>query len=1045
MTLFTKGHQQMKTIKLIRPYTGKLTLNERRTKFLEDTLNYHARMTSLFYNLSQAVCGAVSYQDIYEFIDKKETDKYEAIFLFQPVEQTTAHKSCIVQHQDLLKLYTQYTGKTPTPKVSHYLTSKLDEKYCWQDNRKLFNKMASEIGITNEQFSNYAHGILSNNLFIAREADQAAANLVSNLFGTGTKAPKAARLDILFKTNQTLPKITKPTKYHELQQAIVQATGENSIQAVLTKFGQKGATTKLQAVLKESPNTTLDDKTFTSIQKKLHKDEETYRNKIDIPHKQEVGSFIRDYSDRFCDFNYKPIIEAFKAALADIQSKCSNNLRVIESKDKLYNDFANVDPAVQPMINILQAHIHTLPEPYAPYTHSFGDLQSLFDDLNNGISAVDAIEECINNTDNFSRKPDENWLRVVAPHYHSNTADQTFKAVKYLFAKQQYEQRKPFPFVATNLPATWGKSNIPGSINRPHDQLNGTFNGQRPNMWLTALILDGRTWVNHHLCFASSRYFEEVYFYNHELPTKNETRNPKFGFKLISNLSPEAKEIVRNSGNRKKAAKAIERIKANSTHNVRWDDDTSFQLQKKDNKLVVTINHRIIANHLEGQIKKGDLYVACPNTLFDTFKVGDKILGQDVNQNAATANAVYEVAPQGPNTFPWHGKHLKLVETCQSTMPYKTKQAIINDALSYDGVDVRDPNGLKELKTLCETFITPFINEKLNKNKSRAFRCEKLYTFTKLYMRLIKNTMNENKSRLDLFRQHLQHILFEHHLSPLRLHGISMNGLDASRATKGAISSYFDLLGHKTDPQRHSADKALFVAGQNLINNQTRRRDQRVKVETSITMRLAHKHKVKAIVLEADLPSTTTGTSKSQNNTRLDWCAKKSAERKIQSANCAEIYACAINPCHTSHQNPFVHSTQNPNLRPRFAEVTKGRLADWQLKNIQSNLKSRKTTGTAVYYQTAAVLFCQHHGLTDKDVLKMKYPSELDAKIKEKDYLIPQKGGRVYISTYPVTSCAKPSRIDWFGKNQYECDADAVAAVNIILKVSAQMPKAKKS
>lgn len=1013
-----------KEIKVVRPYTAKLAATGDRLKYLQETFAYLKSLEHRMYNFIASLCGGMDKSLVRKFYaeeSKEKEDVFLAMLLFRvvPINMTTTNN--YISPKNLAKLYQKYTGLTPNQSVDDYFSSNIDvTTYAWQDCRSLFESMAKATGLTTTELTDFLKAYISHGVFIGCD-EKAARNAICQLFGEGKKSDTANKAKMC---EQTLKALESSKTWEELRTNILKLSGNNTANEFANNYGTSNSTA---VYLVSGSETGLISDSIRKVKiTKLIQDYKKHSGKIPLPHVAKIRQYIVNGST--VPYNYDVVVMAYRNAIAETNSKFSNNINYVVSKAKIREEIESKEKENVNLINavtVIHKWMQSMPEEnrYIPAPYHFGPLAELFDSLPRTTNVEQTIDQFIeDNSDNFNRRPVKSLLATIAPHHKDMQAKDFIDASFVMKLSEKYNKLSSHPYLSGNNPYTWGpQSAIYGYVTPPLHLLGKAkiLAGSNPTMWVEATLLDKGNWIKHHLPFGNSRYFEEIYYTDPSLPTKKEARIPKHGFTLKNDISDEAKKEASLNPNRNKAAITVARIKANSTYNVEWDDTTSFNIRQVDGEFYITVNHR----HKTTPVK--------------ALNIGDRILGFDQNQTAATTYSIIELSNEGPDTIPYKGNHYRFIKSGKITH-YIQSGKNSYDKLEYLGLPIDGNSEHKkvfdEYKVRCKNFIKSLKDQELYEEyTNKVHNKSNITPFFEAYASMLNKVMR--KVGPAKTRHELKRFLLDESLNPISYGSLAMSSIRALRKTMSLINAYFSLsLANRdaagknvspTDVQKEKFDSVLYQLHGKIYKKLVNKRKERVRVQSSKIIRLCVENNVKLVRGEGGLPIAESKGSKQQNATRMDWCARVMAEYVFWGTQVMGIQYEEAPTEYTSHQNPFVHVPNlNVDMRPRYDMVSIKDIKPYHIENLKKYARSKKDSGTAVYYRSATLELCKN---LDIDLAKVKYPSDLASTIGDKTILVPKKGGRVYVATHPITSQAKPYN------GQYVCDADEVAACNIIL------------
>jgi hypothetical protein len=799
---------------------------------------------------------------------------------------------------------------------------------------------------------------------------------------------------------------------------VLNTLGHKTIEDCVNDYGAIGAKSAFRLFMESKEIGPITSEQLTTKIKKFREDHKKNSIKKQLPHVEKVrNALLSQFKEQYLPSAWA---EAWCNIMGEFNSKLSNNNNFIDQKTEMVNDCDNIkksNPQLDKAVNMLDEWKYkNWDDNSAIHPYHIGDLKKLmaiFNINNEGTfdERFSASWEQFSTSLEYGEKPP---VRDLLAHIIKNMNDLTYtdviNAAKFLKLQDNIRNKYPHPFVMPNKGCTFGKDNLWGEINDPTAKIKSTEEvaGQRPMMWLTAKLLDNGKWVEHHIPFASSRYFAEVYYTNPALPTLPIARDGKHSYKLTKTIDANtAKTLVNNP--RDKAAKLIARTKANTTHNVKWIKPT-FRIQKENKQFVITINHRHPC-------------ITPPKEII----LGDRILSFDQNETAPTAFSILEKTTKGTE---FCGHHIKVLKTGMLEAKIKTSKKSI-DAFTYMGPMEDDhASGFPTLLNICEKFISENGDEKDKSFSSRKLTFKRsLYFFHGSHFDLLKKMIRKAKNdpkKLKLVRIHINEILFNSNLSPIKLHSLSIHSMENTKKVIAAISCYMNVHEWKTIDEQKNADITLYNAKEKLYNNLVNRRKERVKVTAGMLIRLARENNCRFMVGEAELPTQQQGKSKKNNNSKQDWCARDIAKRCEDMCEVVGIKWNGVRPHNTSHQNPFIYeNTSGQQMRCRYSLVKKSEMTDKMAEKIR-NILHAEPVGTTAYYREGILEFAKHHGL-DLGMMKKRRDAKYYDNLPD-EFLLPTRGGRIYLSENQLDG---NETIVINGKKYFVNQADQVAAVNI--------------
>lgn len=997
---------------VVRPFNGKVTATSKRLAYLEETFHYLEKAAGGVSTLFAALGSYLDATTISNLI-KRNQDLAVVVFRYHVVPKSEAHTLPV--GTDMVSRFVDDYGMEPNEFQRAYLDSPIDqEKYCWQDNRDVGCWLAEQLGVTDCDMKAIAITFYNNQMLYDCVKGTGSGNAVSLLFGSGKKSDYSMKGVIAGKSASVLAKY-RPATYQDARKMILEANGFTSLKDLVTAYGVTGRSSALQIFMEGIESGPISSKTLDARIKKFTEDSERNGRKNLVPHAEAIrnwlieqaGSGVENYQMAWC--------EVYGNVSADWNAKVESNFNFVAEKVKALTELSNIQkstPDLGKALKLFEDYLATCQDEFVIAPYHFSVLEEVRIEMATGREFNDAYEEALNSLDMDSKIPIQPLCKFLIERGGSISFDTFKSAAKYLKTQSKISGRYPHPFVTGNQGFTFGPKNIWAAINDPMmAYADGRIAGGSAMMWVTATLLDGGKWVPHHIPFANTRYFEEVYASKKGLSVLPCARDGKHSFKLGNNLSAERVEKVKKGG-RTKATKAQERILNNLTHNVQFDSSTTFIIRRQEESFVICVNHR----HPAPLMKK-------------EMEIGDKMIGIDQNQTAPTTYAIVERVASGGTVR--NGKNYVVRAMGSIASLQKTRGGEV-DVLSYMGIDLSESeNGFQALWDECFDMVTKYGSENdVKYYRSTAAWANRLYTWQKMYFKLLKQLMRRAKpEQMDHFRLHLQSLLFHSNLSPLHRHSLALTSLDATKVTRNCIHSYFSLLEMKTVEERMAGDKPLYGVLEKLYAGLVERRKERTKLTAGLLIRLCNEHGVQFAAIEGNLPVQEEGKSKSLNNTQQDWTARELEKRFKEMAEVTGIKAEAVLPHYTSHQDPFVYIKNTKKMRCRWNWRTTKTFTDRDALSIRRIL-SKPETGTNLYYQKGLKAFASKHKLDIMEMRKRKDAQWYLERIDDESFLVPMKFGRVYLSSVKL---AGKETVDMGGEILYLNDADQVAALNVLL------------
>ncbi len=248
----------------------------------------------------------------------------------------------------------------------------------------------------------------------------------------------------------------------------------------------------------------------------------------------------------------------------------------------------------------------------------------------------------------------------------------------------------------------------------------------------------------------------------------------------------------------------------------------------------------------------------------------------------------------------------------------------------------------------------------------------------------------------------------------------------------------------KEEYEQESFDSDFFRLMKSIEDKRVRKRKEKSSRISSAVLQIARENNVKSLCVEGDLPTSTKKTKPKQNQKSIDWCARAVVKKLNDGCKVLGINLQAIDPRDTSHLDPFVYYGKKSTKVGKEARYTivepsnikeymTKKFADWHQGVSRKPKKGDVQTSTTVpLYQEALRQFASHYELDFDSLPKMKFYDLAKILGDHEKVIIPCRGGRAYLSTYPVTKDS--SKINFNGRERWYNESDVVAAVNIVLR-----------
>lgn len=1052
-----------------RPFNAKLAPNDRKRPMLDATFNWLENAYTCSFGLLIGLYGGVQHSSMVEISSEGRKTKSKKIakikaqdaevknqnvdpasrtevnvdadlacatlwfrlFPLQQIEDFGFENCLIKSEEDLFSRFVSYSGHSPSTIAQTYLTGSADsEKYAWIDCRIVFNSLAQKIGVKPQDLMVDVETMMLHKLLPFGNKECRGLGFCSSVFGVGAKSDKSMKARWYTQMVEQLEN-NEPATWEQYQDIIRNATGCRTHQEI-DKIS-KGKPNVLSTDLRKELSGPIDADFLKQRKKKYAAEAKTFGHEFNLPNKIKLKEW---FASLLGPYEQKIWGAAVKTAMVPLKASVSANLNFAEEKFKLSRDIAEIKAKFPDCLKA-QSYLNNFRkgeenefviEPR--HLKGLNDLYKLWQrqDMDS------AIEECqqIYDHDQFSRGMIVDLARYLYAERNNISAEEFFAAAALNRLEENYARLKVNPVVRKRAKFEFGsESTIYGTLTLPNTKIPGQdrFFGETGMIWVTMELLDNGRWVKHHLPFHSSRYYREQYAYREGLPMRKEPRSPIFGFAPRGQI-----DLSKVDRNRSKASKAQLRTNAHMTHNCVIDPDTQFGVSRKDGEYHITISSRVES---QNAIK--------------TLDVGHRLMGIDQNQTAPNTYSVWEVVLDGePNSFRHGGRSLKLVEDgyIQSITLGKDGEEI--DQLSYDG---SKPDWFLAWAKERIEFVS-------NLDKNQADRIKRsldwsaqyrwVGEYAKLLMKIMKHSAKEGADIVALYRKEIESTI----LGSNRRGSLGHNALQMVRNLKSLLSSYFSLNGKLEIPERQSFDLAFFDLLVDLDKKIVCKRKSKVDRILSSIMQIANRLQVNVIAVEGDLSTTSKNSKSSANQRSMDWCSRKVVERLTQTCEYVGIKCCQIDQRDTSHLDPFVYEGNKEDSfdgkECRYNLIQPSEIREYHLKNFRKwwriHRKEITPNSTNDYlYVNAFLAFAKEHGL-DIDVLAQIKPEnfwEFTKMVEGKsDLLLPFRGGRYYLSTYPVTSASRAVHV--YGRDRYLNDSDVMAAMNIVLRGNKFMSESAK-
>jgi len=1051
--------KKTKKLDVRKSYSGRLNPNDRKREHLQRSLRALRKGSEFFFDLVQAWCGGLTPEMLEENAKADDLiDLWCAIYWFRPVSTTVATHP--INQNDLVATFENYYGGKASSLVNEYLTAPIGEEFLWNDCRQKYEHFCRDFGA---DFTNDLRTLLRNNLIaVASNKSELETSTISSLFGTGVKASRSVKVEVLEKILNAVQNLEKiPDDCRSIQKIILESAQANDLNEFKIVYSggnksNKDGTTKkgngrpsfLEEFLKLNGDEKLTPSKFKEFFEKLIEEIKKKKQDMSWDHAQRLREYIEN--NTATKYDAWAWEEMLKSGQTPLKSKATRNYSFTKERAEQFVEIQkNQDLEIVNDLNgFFESEFFNGEYKFVICQFHIGndDLEKLFKfwnetdaDVWNEDTELILNDFCDDLKNSFNRTPIKNVLKYLFQFRKKYTAKQLVNAAKYNEQFDKYKNRKVHPSVLGNQGFTWPNALIPPDKAQRSDRENSLD----LRIWLYIKLLheDG-TWKKHHVCFHNSRFFSEVYAAGSNEIEPVKFRTPRFGTTLPKLT---AQTPIRVAKKYVKIAKREAKVRLAAQQGLL--PKISIPL----NELSAVINDSL------GVTIPVKFKVDQPSRI---PKLNDIILGYDQNQTASHAYSLWQVVEENtPDSFYYEGKgwecHVKFLRSGDVTSLTKTKKDDVIDQLSYEGLDYKNYADWKRTaKRFADNWtiskgkeITPAVDrfESIERWQPRLYRFNKDYAYILRDIVRGKSLAELQQIRPEIFR------FITQGFGVCRLGSLSLDALEAVKAAKGVVYSYFStaLNGSKENPisdeQRKEFDPELFKLLEKLEFIRTKKKQQKVDRIGNSVLSIALENQAKFIRGEESLPTTNKSTKKKQNGRSMDWLARGVANKIRQLAEMHEIGLLNVDPRFTSHQDPLVHNNPNKAMKCRYTAAPISEIGDNVLAKLSANLKNKNRGTTGEYYHQGMKEFLEHYGLQniENDLLKWrkKRPTiqcwELQKILAEKFgneetvIYFPAKGGRKYFATHKVASDAVSMMFN--GKNVWLCNSDHVAAANIAL------------
>ena len=1046
-------------------YISKLLPNDRKDAYLEITLSYLNKGTRSFFDLLLALYGGIT-PEMLKNVEDVDSDLICATCWFKLVPKNEFEKFQIPQ-PTILKKLAKYLGANPSDQSLEYIQGNFDAStYAWIDCREQHHALAKKLKVDpNDLAIDLTTLVREGILPVTKNATHQPYASISKMFGPAEKEDRSVKTKVSKEVFNAVENEGINT-LEKLKQVILKTLNAKSISEFHKKYAGDASGRHSFLVKALQKKDEFDDKWRKNFLKQC---KAVFTGKAE-PIKWRCMKTIAT-SLNF-PFHQSSWSEMFKNAIVDIVTKNSRNYTYAEqqfSDRTALSSMENGETNASVLNDFFKSSFFTAENEFVISPQHVGgrNLEQLFTALEKGdVTEDEAIADYMSEIKaSLTKNPVYSLLKYVVSIKDKMSFADILNGASYNAKRSKIDRQKVHATVIGNQGYTWGISALKGKITAPKDaERSSNHTTPDTRIWITLNLLDHKgNWVEHHVPFFHTRFFEEVYAYN---PDPNagsiKYRTTRYGY--IPNNSPlnqdEIKAIHNAPDHLRDVTKRVCRVQANirtgNLPNAEWHKQAIKIKSLKNGEFQVTI----IMKSPHKRPKTGPA------------QIGERILGFDQGQTASHSYGIIAVVDKDHPGAIFYRNMWLVPESSGDVESTVEANGIQFDQLSYPGIAHEN---FKDWRKAARAFVKEYqYSSTPNKNGEKIDYLEAfdkmaawqnpLYQFNAHYAKVIVNIMKgKTKDEVQTIRQEI--IRFSTaQFSVFRLSSLNSSSYDALNKNIGLINAYFSnmlkVAGQKvqryTDDDKLAIDPKMFEVLTTLRLLKQNKNKEKIKRNTHSLIRIAIKNKVDRSVGEGKLPVPDKKSKKKQNARSMDWLARGLASKLAELSPMHNITMVLTDPQYTSHQDPFVHRCQfddpQPAMRARFTQMPIENIGDWVMNKLAVYLKNTTVGGTATYYHQGALDFLANYGLEEyADAIKKKkmpcweLQKILIERLGSKDQIvyIPMRGGRVYLSTHKVTTVATP--IVYNGKKLWAGNADQVAAFNIALSEIYLFPLAKKA
>lgn len=1043
-----------------RPYTATLLPNARKKQMLKDTYDILKKGQNVFFETFLTITGGINRSTVQDLIDSGEiTNENEDVNENEknkPIDtqllcatvwfKLVNRKGEVLTGKEMIRRFNKYYGEEANDAVKTYLNNTANiEGYIWVDSREEFTQLCQEIGTTKESFDKSVESMMREKDITIYNAKINEVSAISHIFGEGKKSDVAGQYDFCIAMIAALNE-TECKTFDDYVKVLFKVFGSSSLEEVDEKW-RGGAGGRSATVMNYLKKESYNDFTHETVKKDW---EEIKKKKSFTPNRDNVKVF-KAYIEKEIGSPY--YAEAWEAmylnALSDICSKITRNYNFTIEQVELKEKIKSYDhTAVQLLNSYFKSSYFKQEHEFVIRKHHLPNLEKMIK-LYSELKVIDEehIDQVIENVNKKTKRSGDvegtaQLQRYVLSICKQVTVEQLKDALEINALEDEFKTKKVNPFVEGNRSFGFGPSALYGGVIPPHTVHKGKISGQNPKMWLDICLYekDKQIWKIHHVPFYNSKFFEEIYYHNPNLTNMVNIRTKRLKTNIVKN-------VTREKSSKHKFYKTNIR-NTNTIQNCNSNVDmipSSFQLRKE--KRVVMGEEQVvfsitISQHIKKGVKKREL------------RIGDKVLGYDLNRDRPSTYVIGRITGElkkGRYTVEFEKSGI-----IQSMVNKNEKESF--DVLSYNGIDQNHHAFKQFVKDRTEFAESVFHIDQFKKtpenkmkfdflllNELSRIKEKEMYSWNKEYLYLLLRMIKFAKGNIPGIRKEIMETIEivnkKSSLSPVCITNM--------RLMKSVINCWFayQLPEQKaTKQQKFEHDKEMYELLEKIEKRRINKNEDKLRKISSSIVAICLQNDVKHVIGEMISSNVRKGQNKSVNNKSSDWCPKKILEKIKTSLEITDINFYGVSPYLTSHRDPLVYDGKEKALGARMAEVNLDDPKDeWIVARFIDMVehKPREENKLDKAYSDSVDDFCAENEITRHQLQEnVNKPIELKDLIKKNKVLIPCRKGDFFLTTHDVTKESK--EIKYAGKKKYICDADKVAAANIILQLLAPDERKKK-